>query len=61
MIDWKGVLAQLVAAAIPRLVERLPEIIDAIFGWLKGASEEDAVAVGKNLGKMIKAAQSELA
>lgn len=58
---WKQILAQLIAAAIPELMKRIPEIIEAIFGWFAKASEKEVATAGKNFGEFMKAAQKELA
>lgn len=53
-IDWKSILSQLIAAA-------LPVIIKMILDWLQGISDEEAVAVGKRAGLFFDAARKEVA
>lgn len=49
-IDWRAILAQLAAAAIP-------VIIKLILDWLQGVGDEDAVAVGRRAGMFFDAAR----
>ena len=60
-INWGPMLAQLIAAALPQILERLPDIIDAIFNWFLKASDKEVAALGHKAGKFLKAAQTELA
>lgn len=46
MIDWKAILAQLVA----RL---LPSLIDMIVEWIKGASDEEIAKAVREVGVKI--------
>lgn len=52
-IDWGAILSQLVAAAIP-------VIIDLILNWLRGISDEEAVVVGRRAGLFFDAARKQV-
>lgn len=53
-IDWKAILQQLVAAAIP-------VIIRLILDWLRAITDDEAVAVGRRAGLFFDAARKEVA
>ena len=53
-MSWKIFLDMFIAQA-------LPVIMKLILDWLSGASEDEAVAVGKNLGKLMDAVKKEMA
>ena len=50
-IDWKKILSELVALAVPIILAWIIE-------WLKGATEKDAVAMATKVGRAYKAFKS---
>lgn len=60
-IDWKDVLARLIAAAMPVILKAIPGIVKSILDWLQGLSDEEAVAVGRRAGMFFNAAREEVA